>query len=106
MAHEQLRGEQLVARTFDRLCRIQHTNAHRLELARDRAAVEGHAGADSGNHRINALEHIAAPVMHFRVLRIQPHVALLDVEKFHAMAPLFARLHQATVAVELWIGGQ
>jgi len=72
-ARQQLQRTQLVPRAGDGDRFVEREHALHLELAQHRTAIEGHRGADARDHRIEAVQRLAA-VMDLRLVAGNVHV--------------------------------
>src|SRR5690348_4725107 len=79
MAGEHLQAAQLVARAQHRFGGTRRVDAHHLELAQHRRAVEGDRRADARNHAVVALQ-LASTVMDAETLVRNAHVAAQRIE--------------------------
>ena len=105
LARQQLQSAQLVARATDGHRLVERVDAHHLELAQHRAAIEGHRGADARNHRIEAFQRLAAKV-DLRLVTGDVHVGAKGVDHLHLMAPLLTGLHQAAGGIQTRVARQ
>ncbi len=104
-ARQQLQGAQLVARAGDGHRLVEREHPLHLELAQHRAAIEGHRGADARDHRVEALQRLAA-VVDLRLVTGNVHVRAQRIDHHHFMATLLAGFDQTTGGIQARIARQ